>query len=339
MHSNRMILKYHEVFGTWFVENLKAMIPHERGYYLLKTNSKGIRSSREYDLEKPEGIYRIIVIGDSYTAGDGVNNEERFSDILEMSLDGVEVINLGLSGSSVVQQLLIYEYFGDKFKADMLLLCPSVEDINRNSGQFWPFVERTTGETIFVPKPYVSIEGKSLKFWNIPVPKKRISLRDASKEVLQKTSKSQYPQTLLRLYQKFRSAFLKYEDTLFQFFNVYNFFPPYPQYNSRDNYEWLLMEMLLTRFRTSNKSIKIVLAPLPTFHYIKGLVAPNYVSLFNDIAKNNKMYFIDLLMYFRGLDKDDRRKCCYSRDVHFTSFGHSVVAEALKIECSSLLYH
>jgi len=73
--------------------------------YTLRTNSAGIRGNEiEIDLDK--GTYRILMLGDSFTLGKGVGNEETFSALLEESLNAtgarVEVLNAGVDSYAPV---------------------------------------------------------------------------------------------------------------------------------------------------------------------------------------------------------------------------------------------
>src|SRR6266850_1022453 len=66
----------------------------------IATDSLGLRD-REYDLD--DVAARIVVIGDSYTFGFGVEAEETFPKVAERelmrtSLAGVEVVNAGVNG-------------------------------------------------------------------------------------------------------------------------------------------------------------------------------------------------------------------------------------------------
>ena len=57
--------------------------------YDFETNSQGLRY-REIPLEKPEGTYRVLLAGDSFTEGTGVEMEETFSTALERQAEEEE---------------------------------------------------------------------------------------------------------------------------------------------------------------------------------------------------------------------------------------------------------
>lgn len=341
MKTYRMVFMYHEIFGVWFVPNIKAIVPHERGYFFVKTNSMGMRSSREYDIKLDSGISRrILVFGDSYTAGDGVNNEQRFTDLLEASEEELEVLNFGLSGSGVDQQLLIYEHLGQSFGGDTLLLCFSVEDINRIPGGYRSYENRVTGEIILVPKPYFTIRNGNLQLHHVPVPRERFLVSEAPKEILalQTIDRSRFPKSVVSIYEFVNKHFFPLRDPLIRLSHAYKFFHPYPQYDSADHPDSLLMKAILKRFADLADSRKVVLAPLPTFHCIEKLIQPNYLEYFHELAEeDHRFQFVNLLPYFHKLPSKARHECYYARDYHFTPLGHSLIAKALHTEFSHIL--
>ncbi|MDH3213224.1 MAG: hypothetical protein OEM05_12130, partial [Myxococcales bacterium] len=85
---NRQLFEYHPTFAYRFIPGLKARVDHEGGGYLLRTNEQGFRCRHNFESEKPEDVYRVLLFGDSYTAGDGVSNKDRFGDVLETMIDG-----------------------------------------------------------------------------------------------------------------------------------------------------------------------------------------------------------------------------------------------------------
>lgn len=85
-----------------------------------KINSKGLRDD-ETSYKKPEGVYRIVLLGDSRTFGYGVPIEKHFSKILEGFFKDVDVINMGISGYGVDQELLQLRSEGCQYEPDLVL--------------------------------------------------------------------------------------------------------------------------------------------------------------------------------------------------------------------------
>jgi lysophospholipase L1-like esterase len=102
----------------------------------IRTNNKGIRSDREFAYVKPFGKKRIVVLGDSFTMGYGVNNEDLYVTILSRKLmkEGydVEVINLGVSGFSNAEELITLENEGIKYEPDLVILAFYQNDLTEN---------------------------------------------------------------------------------------------------------------------------------------------------------------------------------------------------------------
>ena len=82
-------------------------------------NSLGLRN-KEIGLEK-KGERRILMLGDSFTEGTGVKQEETFSAILAKEM-GIEVINAGISGYSTLHEYLWLKERGFKLQPDLVVL-------------------------------------------------------------------------------------------------------------------------------------------------------------------------------------------------------------------------
>jgi len=95
----------------------------------LIVNQWGMRD-REHQLAKPAGTYRIAILGPSHVMGSGVANGETFPDFLEERLNSLnrgsnvrfEVLNFGVAGYSVVQQLAMLEDRALMFKPDAIFI-------------------------------------------------------------------------------------------------------------------------------------------------------------------------------------------------------------------------
>ncbi|MGC2112244.1 MAG: SGNH/GDSL hydrolase family protein [Candidatus Korobacteraceae bacterium] len=98
-------------------------------------NSHGLRDY-EYSLEKPPGVYRILILGDSTTFGWGVAMTDTAAKILERELNAqhipgyqrFEVINAGVGNYDTVQEVTYYKTRGRDFHPDLVVLGYFIND-------------------------------------------------------------------------------------------------------------------------------------------------------------------------------------------------------------------
>lgn len=93
----------------------------------FRTNSVGLRD-REYTQAKDPGTFRIAVIGDSFTMGEGVAIEEVYHSVLERRFNAntlgkkYEFINFGVAGYSLVQYVATVQLKALNYKPDLILI-------------------------------------------------------------------------------------------------------------------------------------------------------------------------------------------------------------------------
>lgn len=126
----------------------------------VRINAQGFRADREYSPRPPPGVTRIVAVGDSFTFGNGVHVHEAWPAVLERRL-GSEVINLGVAGYGVDQQLLMLENRGLDFQPEIVLLGLHTPDIFRSTSA----VHNGTAKPRFRLGP-----GGTLALTNVPVP-------------------------------------------------------------------------------------------------------------------------------------------------------------------------
>ncbi len=101
----------------------------DEGVARSKINSHGYRD-RERTLSKPQGVYRVAVLGDSLTEARQVVMDKMFTSLAEEELNRrhcfgereVEVLNFGVPGYGTGQQLLQLRERVWKFSPDMIVL-------------------------------------------------------------------------------------------------------------------------------------------------------------------------------------------------------------------------
>jgi hypothetical protein len=112
--------QFDELLG-WSKVPLSNGISSRTGYPIeYRINSKGLRDN-ETTYEKPDGTFRIVLIGDSFTFGWGVPIEKHFSTLLEGYFKNVEVINMGIEAYGIDQELIYLQLEGFRYEPDLVI--------------------------------------------------------------------------------------------------------------------------------------------------------------------------------------------------------------------------
>lgn len=99
------------------------------------TSSLGLRD-REYPMPKPAGTFRILMLGDSFTEGGGLENDETVAKIVEAGLrsgacgNAVDVVNAGHASYSPILQYLLLRDVGLRLQPDLVVLNFDMTDVH-----------------------------------------------------------------------------------------------------------------------------------------------------------------------------------------------------------------
>jgi GDSL-like lipase/acylhydrolase family protein len=150
----------------------EGVFNHPRFRISVHINSKGLRD-REYAYEKSPGTRRILVIGDSFVWGYGVEERETLAKVLETALSHVDVINGGVAGYGTDQELLWLRSEGLRYRPDLVILVMCGNDDDENNSELVynvyhkpRFTRTAQGELVLggVPVPLAS-RTLRLKHW------------------------------------------------------------------------------------------------------------------------------------------------------------------------------
>ncbi|MFI5329755.1 MAG: SGNH/GDSL hydrolase family protein [Desulfobaccales bacterium] len=162
------------VYG--YDESLGAIpMPYQRGVktppegpsYNFSHNSMGFRGTKEYRTK--QASFRVLFLGDSFTYGVGVNDDQAFPYLVEKILQdrnySVETINAGNPGVGTDYELKFIQTLGEKLKADLVVLCFFWNDFYDNAlgGHF-----RLGENGELIPKTPHSLTAKKVKIENLP---------------------------------------------------------------------------------------------------------------------------------------------------------------------------
>ena len=91
--------------------------------FFLKTNNFGFRDNRDYSLETEKDRKRIILLGDSFAFGNGIDLNETFAEILRKKFnESIDIINLGVPGYDINNEYMIYEKIGKRYNPDLVII-------------------------------------------------------------------------------------------------------------------------------------------------------------------------------------------------------------------------
>lgn len=105
--------------------------------HLIETNSVGMRD-HEHDVNKSPGVYRILVLGDSFMEANQVKFEDAFVSLLGQRLRDtvgrpIEVINASVSGWGTDDELTYLMREGIKYRPDLVLVAMTLHnDVSDN---------------------------------------------------------------------------------------------------------------------------------------------------------------------------------------------------------------
>lgn len=102
--------------------------------YQVVTNNEGFRSFNPTNIKKLEGKIRIIAVGDSFTFGPYVNNQDTYpikleNYLKEKSID-TEVLNAGVSGYTLQDEMSYLKDKGFHLKPDLIIIGVYQNDVS-----------------------------------------------------------------------------------------------------------------------------------------------------------------------------------------------------------------
>ena len=324
-----MLIRHHPVVGHVYVPNLRVRVPNG-GYYVV-TNSLGFRSNVEFAPEEGD-TPRILMFGDSFTAGDACCNDDRYSEQLE-DLLGVEVYNYGIPGTGTDQHLLVYREFAADVAADVVVLTVHPDAMRRLQVSHRKSVDRATGQPMLVPKPYFLLDGDELILHNTPVALDRPAIGALDPTV--GVAPSGVGNRLLEWVKndarlggarEATRGSLRARAAAYQLSRI----QPYADFSSPSTPGWKLMRRVIRQFADEVAPRPLVIVPLPSYeHYLYG-ARPVYQERFAELENPGAgVHVLDLSARLVGLPWADRLRLSPRPGGHFGRFGNKLVAEGI----------
>ena len=278
----------------------------------VRINEKGLRD-RSHSYSAQNSSPRILVLGDSFAWGYGVEESDRFSQLLEQSMD-VEVINAGVSGYSTDQELLWYQNEGTKYETNLVIVQLAGNDVGDNTQELV--------SNIYY-KPKFELENGKLVLTNNPVPKTSPRGRFIY-------SISQHSSLAYFLVQRY-----------FDFSALYRKSAVHPEKvnspasnTSAEKEDFKLTIALLDEIRKTAESRNAKFMIVATDRWWNSTSGGTYKDFINTLQDNGF-----LVLDVESMPGFDSEEMLIPNDGHWSQAGHKFVAEKIKafIEANQLL--
>src|SRR5262245_58762548 len=199
-------MKIDPTLGWYHTSNSQRYRTTEGVTVLVVQNKLGHRGPN-YGSQTADGKKRVLVLGDSFTEGSHVGEDELFSNIIANAYSNLEVMNAGVGGWSTVQEYIYLNEFGIDLHPNLVLLMFFDNDLDENCLSFYPSIG---------PRPFASIQNGRLVINQHPSPEewRKYALPLPFAEKLNRYSLA-YNFFNFRVYQTLRASYLnrlEYED-------------------------------------------------------------------------------------------------------------------------------
>lgn len=310
-------------------------------------NSKGWRDV-EHKYDKPPGVFRIVVLGDSFMEAYSVKLKDSFARQLERMIKAsgrskVEVINLGVGGYGTLQEYLAFAEEGIRYEPDLVLLGFYVTNDARNNS--YDLESKAAGGLKVRSRPF--LEPGTFDGWEITLVDYEGALQTFEQYRAEQESPPWWEETgLYLLYVEgmerrgkvvSRGRTIKYS-ILGHDLGVH-LCEESPGYTAA----WELTERILVRLRDNVRAAgaELVVFTVPAYHevdkdYIRAVwnsvdnpsdycleEAPGYDRLAG-ILEQYGIPYVDLLPAFRQSNRFGQRPLFRSVDRHWDAEGHAL---------------
>ncbi len=116
-----LFFRYEPVMGVEGIPRKEGVFATNMFNTTITHNSQGFRDVERSE-EKTGNKWRILCLGDSFTWGHGVENEEIYVKVLEKLHPRIETVNMGGPGDDPAGELKVYLYRGWDYAPDLVLV-------------------------------------------------------------------------------------------------------------------------------------------------------------------------------------------------------------------------
>jgi len=101
-------------------------------------NEHGFRDAKPHPIPKPVGTTRVLLVGDSFTFGQGVNYDESWPVIVEKRIQDsgnnhIDLVKAGIQGMDTRSEYILMQRLREKYEYDMVIVGFLINDLYTNT--------------------------------------------------------------------------------------------------------------------------------------------------------------------------------------------------------------
>ncbi|RMF65467.1 MAG: SGNH/GDSL hydrolase family protein, partial [Calditrichaeota bacterium] len=128
-----------EMLGIRYTPGAKWRFDHPEYHVVYSINEDGFRDAKPHPMPKPPGVTRVLLLGDSFTFGQGVDYDQTWPVLVEKKMsakDGthrVDLVKAGMQGMDTRSEYLLMKELVPKYDCDVVVIAFLINDLYTNS--------------------------------------------------------------------------------------------------------------------------------------------------------------------------------------------------------------
>ena len=303
-------------------------------------NKLGYRN-REFDVEKKNGVLRILIVGDSFTFGHGAADDDTYSSQLEKFLQkdfkNIEVINAGHASSFSPDSYYLYlKNLGVKLKPNLVIVGFFIfNDITDLKETIWEKVD-SDGLPLKIASAWQKVNEENMLEFRKSKPRYRIPIfKNSHLFQLIYSHKQSFFDKFINFFDK-NPGFNPEKESM-AIYDACIFLNECFEKKYKDEWERTKKVIMATKKLLDDSGISLLMVLIPTKEQLinngccgwQDLGEEEKLSInkrLKEFFKENQISYLDLYFNFKG---KSIKNLYYEKDAHWTLEGNLVAAEAI----------
>jgi lysophospholipase L1-like esterase len=127
-----------DIMGMRYVPGARWRFKHPEYTVEYAINADGFRDTKPHPVPKPVGTIRVLLLGDSFTFGQGTNYDQTWAVLVERLLEEsgnsqIDLVKAGIQAMDTRSEFILMQELIKKYQADAIVIGFLMNDVDANS--------------------------------------------------------------------------------------------------------------------------------------------------------------------------------------------------------------